>query len=46
VGNHLIVSSEKVTTPTAVRYGFTSQAMPNLMNKEDLPSSSFRTDSY
>jgi sialate O-acetylesterase len=43
-GDELIVSSDKVTEPAAVRYAFTSQAMPNLMNKEGLPASSFRTD--
>ena len=45
-GAELIVSSGKVTEPKAVRYAFTSQAMPNLMNKEGLPASSFRTDSW
>lgn len=45
-GNELIVSSEKVAAPKAVRYGFTSQAMPNLVNTEGLPASSFRTESW
>lgn len=45
-GNELIVSSKKVAEPKAVRYGFTSQAKPNLMNKEGLPASSFRTDRW
>ncbi len=45
-GENLIVSSDEVAAPKAVRYGFTSQAMPNLMNKEGLPASSFRTDQW
>ncbi len=43
-GEELVVSSSKVAEPIAVRYAFTSQAMPNLMNKAGLPASSFRTD--
>lgn len=45
-GDELIVSSDKVAEPEAVRYAFTSEAMPNLINKEGLPASSFRTDSW
>ena len=45
-GNDLIVSSDKVASPQAVRYGFTSEAMPNLMSKAGLPASSFRTDKW
>ena len=45
-GNQLIVSAENVPQPKAVRYGFTSQATPNLMNKSGLPASSFRTDRW
>ena len=45
-GNELIVSSGTVAKPKAVRYAFTSGAMPNLMNKEGLPASSFRTDNW
>lgn len=45
-GNQVIVSSEKVLEPKAVRYGFASDAMPNLMNKDGLPASSFRTDQW
>ena len=43
-GEQLVVSSEKVATPAAVRYGFTSVATPNLMNSAGLPASPFRTD--
>jgi sialate O-acetylesterase len=46
VGDQLIVSSDKVPEPKAVRYAFTSAAMPNLMNKEGLPASPFRTDDW
>lgn len=45
-GNEVIVFSEKVAAPKAVRYGFTSNATPNLINKEGLPASSFRTDKW
>jgi len=45
-GNDLIVSSDKVAKPKAVRYAFTSQAMPNLMNRSGFPASSFRTDRW
>jgi len=45
-GDEVIVSSDKVAEPKAVRYAFTSGAIPNLMNKEGLPASSFRTDSW
>ena len=45
-GNVLVVRSDKVTEPRAVRYAFTSGAEPNLMNKEGLPASPFRTDRW
>lgn len=45
-GDAVVVSSEKVAEPKAVRYAFTSTAMPNLTNKEGLPASSFRTDMW
>jgi len=45
-GNDLIVSSDKVAKPKAVRYAFTSQAMPHLMNRSGFPASSFRTDRW
>jgi sialate O-acetylesterase len=45
-GAGLLVSSDKVAAPKAVRYAFTSQAVPNLMNKEGLPASPFRTDNW
>lgn len=45
-GKQVVVSSPKVPAPKAVRYGFSSDAMPNLMNLEGLPASSFRTDQW
>ena len=45
-GETVVVTSDAVETPMAVRYGFGSADIPNLMNREGLPASSFRTDSY
>ncbi len=45
-GDKVIVWSEQVTNPNAVRYAFTSDAQPNLINKAGLPASSFRTDRW
>lgn len=45
-GETLVVASESVSEPKAVRYAFTTNAEPNLMNKEGLPASSFRTDRW
>lgn len=45
-GDDVVVTSEKVSAPVAVRYAFSSDAQPNLMNKEGLPASSFRTDRW
>ena len=45
-GNKIIVSSDKVSHPVAVRYAFSSDATPNLVNVAGLPASSFRTDNY
>ena len=45
-GSELIVFSDHVRQPVAVRYAFTSHAQPNLMNKQRLPASSFRTDRW
>ncbi len=42
----VVVESEAVAEPTAVRYGWVNFAKPtlNLFNKEGLPASPFRTD--
>jgi sialate O-acetylesterase len=45
-GSDLIVSSDQVANPKAVRYAFSSNATPNLIIKERLPASSFRTDDW
>ena len=45
-GETLLVSSPKVTRPESVRFAWGNADEPNLMNKEGLPSSSFRTDNW
>ena len=45
-GDTVVVSSDKVQKPVAVRYGWSNAAQPNLFNKEDLPASPFRTDDW
>ena len=42
-GNAVIVSSDKIAEPAAVRFGWDQNAEPNLMNGESLPASPFRT---
>ena len=42
-GNSIVVSSDKVAEPGAVRFGWDQLAEPNLMNAESLPASPFRT---
>lgn len=45
-GNSIVVSSAEVANPVAVRFAWTQDAQPNLMNKEGLPASPFRTDRW
>ncbi len=45
-GDTVIVSSDKVTEPVAVRYGWADNPVCNLYNKEGLPASPFRTDDW
>ena len=45
-GDSIVVRSENVKKPVAVRFGWGNADSPNLMNKEGLPSSSFRTDAW
>ncbi|MHB8864664.1 MAG: sialate O-acetylesterase, partial [Pirellulaceae bacterium] len=45
-GATVLVSSEKVAAPVAVRFGWSQEAEPNLSNKEGLPASPFRTDRW
>ncbi len=44
--NEVVVTSEKVETPVAVRFGFHESAEPNLFNREGFPAVPFRTDSW
>jgi sialate O-acetylesterase len=39
----VVVKSDQVPKPTAVRYGWHEEAEPNLSNQEGLPASPFRT---
>ncbi len=43
-GDTVVVSSQEVSQPVAVRFGWRDDAEPNLFNKEGLPASPFRTD--
>ena len=45
-GDKVVVTSEAIAKPVAVRYGWGSADMPNLSNQEGLPASSFRTDDW
>ncbi len=45
-GNTIVVSSDAVANPVAVRFGWHQSAEPNFVNKEGLPASPFRTDSW
>jgi sialate O-acetylesterase len=45
-GNSVIVHSDQVRQPVAVRYAWRNDATPNLANREGLPASPFRTDTW
>ena len=45
-GDTLVVSSETVQKPVAVRFAWSPIAEPNLFNKAGLPASPFRTDDW
>ncbi len=45
-GGAVIVSSDKVPSPIAVRYGWTENPTVNLYNGAGLPASPFRTDDF
>jgi len=45
-GDKVVVSSDKVTSPVAVRYAWADNPVCNLYNKADLPASPFRTDTW
>jgi sialate O-acetylesterase len=43
-GNHVVVSSPTVSSPTVVRFAWDQLALPNLCNGAGLPAAPFRTD--
>ncbi len=45
-GDTVVVSSDKVTEPVAVRYAWADNPVCNLYNKAGLPASPFRTDTW
>jgi sialate O-acetylesterase len=45
-GETIVVSSDAVKEPVAVRYGWSNWVMGSLFNKAGLPASSFRTDDW
>lgn len=45
-GDTVLVWSDSVEKPIAARLGWNQEAEPNLMNKEGLPASPFRTDDW
>jgi len=46
VGNTILLISDKVKKPIAVRYAFTNYAVTNLQNRSGLPAVPFRTDRW
>ena len=46
VGDTVVVCAESLDQPVAVRLGWHQEAEPNLSNREGLPASPFRTDSW
>ena len=45
-GDTVVVSSDQVSKPVAVRYGWAAYPLVNLWNKDGLPASPFRTDAF
>jgi sialate O-acetylesterase len=45
-GDTVVVSSDEVSEPVAVRYAWADNPVCNLYNKEGLPASGFRTDDW
>jgi sialate O-acetylesterase len=45
-GKKIVVSSNEVKSPIAVRYGWSNYVDASLFNKAGLPASSFRTDDW
>jgi sialate O-acetylesterase len=46
VGNQVMVSSPKVTTPVSVRYAWANNPICNLVDGSGLPASPFKTDTW
>jgi len=45
-GDTVVVTSDKVSKPVAVRFGWANFPVVNLWNKDGLPATPFRTDSW
>ena len=45
-GDNIVVSSDEVSAPVAVRYAWADNPVCNLYNEEGLPASPFRTDDW
>ena len=45
-GGQVVVWSDDVAKPVAVRYAWTNDPKCNLVNRESLPASPFRTDTW
>jgi hypothetical protein len=45
-GKSVLVWSDAVAKPVSVRFGWRQDSDPNLMNREGLPASCFRTDKW
>jgi sialate O-acetylesterase len=45
-GETILVSSEGLSAPAAVRFGWANSTEPNLFNSEGLPATTFRTDDW
>jgi len=45
-GDKIVVTSDKVEKPAAVRYGWATFPVINLFNKDGLPATPFRTDDF
>jgi len=45
-GDTVVVSSDKVAVPKAVRFGWANYPVVNLWNKDGFPASTFRTDDW
>jgi sialate O-acetylesterase len=45
-GNSVVLTSEKISRPVAVRYAWADNPDCNLINKEGLPASPFRSDDW